>query len=475
MAIVIPFDVFDLCRIQYGRNSMDDIITNIFSRKIKHQLISAKSRFSFGYANCPIRMRPIQLAVGIDTFGLKPKPELHPHTVNGFGERIDSARKLFAVDSPIAKSRVIVVSFSKPSVIENEHLDAQPFCFPRKGQELAAVKIEKRGFPIVDYDGTLNILKFRSNDMTIHKIMHICRKRIDAVLRIAHHRLRRIKALARRKLPEETMRIDTAHHAKRIVISLFNGGIMIAAVNEIEAVNLSPLLIRALCFQKECGIMTVGGATRCGIVNENAVRHFSLMDMRFLCPTAVKRQHSVICRGHIKHKAHQFSDIYCAFAFVCKRYAPGNHVAVFKNRIVQGKGYTLVFFITKDDVQRFCFSLGIRQTAFSARECAFRNAMLGINKIHNKASVRHDQFYGRMSEISLTNTRIFKRQGIERITCFIFLIIHRSTEHNRIFQSERLYIGVGNSFSVMNMLGVSFLGDGKNVAGITRMQFENIF
>ena len=125
------------------------------------------------------------------------------------GESFDTPQAVMSY-SPLG---INAVSRTEPSVIENEHLDTQPFCFLRKGQELASVKIEKGGFPVVDNNGPLCILKRASYNMTVHEIVHIGGKRVRSFCGIAHNRLRRNKAFAYLQLPEEAVRIYTAHNS----------------------------------------------------------------------------------------------------------------------------------------------------------------------------------------------------------------------------------------------------------------------
>ena len=70
--------------------------------------------------------------------------------------------------------------------------------------------------------------------------------------------------------------------------------ILVAAVNEVKAKHLAPLLVRALFLEHKGRVVTVGRVTRCGIVDEDTVGDRAFVDVRFLCPSAIQRQHCVI-------------------------------------------------------------------------------------------------------------------------------------------------------------------------------------
>lgn len=57
----------------------------------------------------------------------------------------------------------------------------------------------------------------------------------------------------------------------------------------------------------------------------------------FLLPTAVQRQHFIVCRRHIEHKTHQLADIDRFFRAVFECDTSGDHIASLKNRITQSK------------------------------------------------------------------------------------------------------------------------------------------
>ena len=98
-------------------------------------------------------MRAVEVGIGIDHLGLYPYTELYTLCLDLFHKACKSVGEFLAVLKPIAKSRAIVVSLSKPTVVHYEHIKACLFCFSREIEKYLLVYTEVAGFPCVEHHG----------------------------------------------------------------------------------------------------------------------------------------------------------------------------------------------------------------------------------------------------------------------------------------------------------------------------------
>ena len=110
-------------------------------------------------------MRPVQIAVLRNHLRLKPEAEFHAHGIDLFRKAGKVGRQLLQVHIPVAEAGVVIVSLSKPAVIQDQHLYAQVGRLRCDLQYVLFVKIEICGFPVINQDGASCIFIFSSADM----------------------------------------------------------------------------------------------------------------------------------------------------------------------------------------------------------------------------------------------------------------------------------------------------------------------
>ena len=102
---------------------------------------------------------------------LKPETEFHAHLVNFFCKLRHGAVHLFLVDEPVAKTTVIILSFSKPAIVKHQHLNAKLLRLLCNFQNFFFVEIKIGCFPVVDQNRSFGMLVCAAADMLTDDLM----------------------------------------------------------------------------------------------------------------------------------------------------------------------------------------------------------------------------------------------------------------------------------------------------------------
>ena len=124
-SIHIPFDIFNVCRVNNGSHHLFNSIDNIFSCIIKDILLPRFSSLSSWHTNHPIWMKLVEIRFFINHFWLKPNTKFHAKSIDLIHKFFQCATQFFLIDMPIAKTTTVIISLTKPAIIKNQHLNAK--------------------------------------------------------------------------------------------------------------------------------------------------------------------------------------------------------------------------------------------------------------------------------------------------------------------------------------------------------------
>ena len=170
-AVHIPFDIIDLCIMNNGCQTLQQILTHILTRHIKYKLISAVVRHTARNCKCPIRMCTVKITVLGNHLRLKPETEFHAHPMDFFCKLRHGAVHLFLVDEPVTETTVIILSFSKPAIVKHQHLNAKLLRLLCNFQNFFFVEIKIGCFPVVDQNRSFGMLVCAAADMLADDLM----------------------------------------------------------------------------------------------------------------------------------------------------------------------------------------------------------------------------------------------------------------------------------------------------------------
>ena len=100
-------------------------------------------------ADNPVRMCTVEITVFVDHLQLYPQTKFQSQFFYFSGQTTDTGWQFFQIDIPVTQSTVIIISCTKPSVIQNKEFHTCFFCFFRNIQDFFFIKIKISSFPVV--------------------------------------------------------------------------------------------------------------------------------------------------------------------------------------------------------------------------------------------------------------------------------------------------------------------------------------
>jgi hypothetical protein len=97
----------------------------------------------------PIRMRAVQITVGIDHFRFDPQAELQPQRVDALCQRLQPVGIFVRVGSPVTQPGAIMVAAPEPAIVQNEPLRSDGGGGAGEIKNAGYVVAEIAGFPTV--------------------------------------------------------------------------------------------------------------------------------------------------------------------------------------------------------------------------------------------------------------------------------------------------------------------------------------
>ena len=203
-------------------------------------------------------MHPKQLAVFAHHFRLEPQPEQQIERAAFIGNPLQAARQLGKVLFPVSQPAVIVVSASKPTVVEHEHIHARVRGKFDKMKELLFVEIKIYRFPTVDEDGSFAKGKIGIHQMLAAEGMKTVRHSAESAVGIHENAFGRFELFPALQKPIETERVYPAANAQAAVLRIFRRKAERTAIYKLKAVDLSMRFVGIFAFERQKRIEVVG-------------------------------------------------------------------------------------------------------------------------------------------------------------------------------------------------------------------------
>ena len=195
-------------------------------------------------------MGPVEVAVLVDALRFHPEAEAHAHPVDLRAEALEAVGQLLLIHGVVPEAALVVVPTLKPAVVQDEQFSARLFCPLGQGEELPLPKGKKTGFPIVAEHRPFLALPVAPDHVLVDEVVKVGGQAVEAAVGIGHDPLRRLEGCAGSQGVAEAAGADARHDADEAVLRLLHGGVVIAAVQKVEA-PAAPLLLRAVGFGEE--------------------------------------------------------------------------------------------------------------------------------------------------------------------------------------------------------------------------------
>ena len=149
-AVHIPLHIIHFAGIQHCEYLVHNVFPDFLSGNIQIQLIPASVRCTSRDLKCPVRMLPVQITVLGNHLRFYPQTEFQSQTMDLLCQCRKTAFDLLLIYLPVSKRTAVIISLSKPAVIQHKHIQSDILRFFCNVIELVCIEIEIRSFPVVD-------------------------------------------------------------------------------------------------------------------------------------------------------------------------------------------------------------------------------------------------------------------------------------------------------------------------------------
>ena len=129
--------------------------------------------------------------------------------------------------------------------------------------------------------------------MVHHKLVHPLGQAIETCAGIAQYCLRCFEALPGLQHLAKVCRIDALHHTGKPLLGKSCRGIVIAGINQVEAVNSACILAGFLLTEQKAGIVLIGRCTGGTFIDHAAHAHSRIAALHLCDPAAVEGCHGI--------------------------------------------------------------------------------------------------------------------------------------------------------------------------------------
>ena len=359
-------------------------------------------------------MGPVEVAVLVDALRLHPEAEAHAQLVDLGAEALEAVGQLLPVHSVVPETPLVVVPALEPAVVQDEQLSARLLRPLGQGEELPLPKGKKTGFPIVAEHRPFLSLPVAPDHVAVDEVVEVGRQAVEAPVRIGHDPLRCLEGCAGGQGVPKAPGADPRHDPDEAVLRLLHGGVMVAAVEEVEA-PATPLLLVAVGFGKEYArIVLVAGGAGAALVHVDAGHNGPIVAPGLPYPAAVEGGEGELSGRHqVQHVAHKLVDYHGGLSPVLQHRPAGDHVLMGIDRVDQVQRHGGLLLLQMEDQGLGVVTVG-RWQAFHGQGAAL--PLVGfIDEIVGESAVGEGQLRRRVPKIALAHAAPFEGQIVEAV------------------------------------------------------------
>ncbi len=259
IAVAVPFYILYIVVANYLGHLVEDIVPDLPAGHVQHALVAAEAAVPPLGLDYPVRVGPIEVAVGVHHLRLVPYAEAEPLCVHPLDKALDAALQLVLVHLPVAQGLGVVVPGAEPAVVHHQHVHAQLLCLSGEVHQEVIVEVEHRRLPAVYQQGALLM-----GPLTAHEVVHI--EPVEAAahaakaIRAEHgYDLGGLEYLPGLQMPAKAAGVyarQDPRTAQGVHLGLYGE---VAAVDYADAHGLPLVLVRALAQKGHEGVMVGAG------------------------------------------------------------------------------------------------------------------------------------------------------------------------------------------------------------------------
>ena len=181
----IPFYIGNVCT---GKGIVDKflhVFPYFFSGKIQDQLVTAAVGLPSRNLEYPVGVHPVKLTVLRNHLRLQPDTKFQAKGIHPVYQFFHGAAQFFLIYKPVTKAGIVIVSFSKPAVIQHQHIQPKVCCLTGDLQKLLRIEAKIGGFPVIYQSRTFFILPRAADQIGVISLLELIRKCGQAVFAVA--------------------------------------------------------------------------------------------------------------------------------------------------------------------------------------------------------------------------------------------------------------------------------------------------
>ena len=475
-AVGIPFEVVYLCAVEDLADSVKDAVDHFFAGIVEDQLVPAAGRFLARDGQGPVRVRLIETAVLTDHLRFDPEAELHGQVVDGGTEFSQRPAEFFFVDEPVAEGLIVIVPGTEPAVVEDHHVDAEVSRLFREVQEAVAVKVEQKGFPAVDEDGTGTVFPDAPADVLPNDTVMVPGQFAKAAATEAQDDFRCHEPFARQQFIGQPFFGKTHLQTGLAELVLLRFREETAAVDELHGPATAGAFRGALFRQDHEGIVLVGRIAPGAAYRLPSVPDFGPLQLTFIAVLPVEDEQVISPVLEVQDSCLELFDGHRCIATVFDDGAAGDDVFLREDPVKELHRETETLLL-QFDRQGLDVLIGVERV--DGRKTG-QGILSRFDRIAGIVKVTADGTGGilhherRAPEVAAALEREFLGQGVQRVRTVLprGIRVHGETV---VFEGQKMVRQTIDLRTVVKMQKVSFLIHHHLVGCLTGLQDKTLF
>ena len=302
-AVHIPFYIGNVCT---GKSVVDEflhIFPYFFSGEIQNQLVTAAIGLSSRNLEHPVGMCPVKIAVLGNHLRLQPDTKFQAKGIHPVYQFFHGAAQFFLIYKPVTKAGIVIVSFSKPAVVQYQHIEAQICCLSCNFQQFFRIEAKISGLPVVYQGRTLFVFPGAADQVGMISLLELVREYGQTFFAVAQSSFRCHKGLARSQFPQEFLVVQAADKTNTVHLVFFHLDLETAAVDKGNAVSISEILGGVFVAEDHKRVVVMAGSAAAAADLGDAVGQISALKLTLAGVFSIEMNEIHIAFHEIQAKA----------------------------------------------------------------------------------------------------------------------------------------------------------------------------
>ena len=302
-AVHIPFYIGNVCTRKSVVDEFLHIFPYFFSGKIQDQLVTAAVGLPSRNLEYPVGVHPVKLTVLRNHLRLQPDTKFQAKGIHPVYQFFHGAAQFFLIYKPVTKAGIVIVSFSKPAVVQYQHIEAQICCLSCNFQQFFRIEAKISGLPVVYQGRTLFVFPGAADQVGMISLLELVREYGQTFFAVAQSSFRCHKGLARSQFPQEFLVVQAADKTNTVHLVFFHLDLETAAVDKGNAVSISEILGGVFVAEDHKRVVVMAGSAAAAADLGDAVGQISALKLTLAGVFSIEMNEIHIAFHEIQAKA----------------------------------------------------------------------------------------------------------------------------------------------------------------------------